>query len=143
MGTWYRNLAGNRTDPSPEIKQKVAQLTASEPTVLGKMRLLAGFVQNDIRYVAIELGIGGLQPHPAAEVFVHRSGDRASFQRRTMHSAERDLDQIKPVESTISSSLATFSILKASVGNAGGYATAVLEPELQGSLVSIELHQLV
>lgn len=75
MGTWYRNLAGNRIDSSPEIKQKVAQLTASEPTVLGKMRLLASFVQNDIRYVAIELGIGGLQPHPAADVFVHRYGD--------------------------------------------------------------------
>jgi hypothetical protein len=32
-------------------------------------------VQNDIRYVAIELGIGGQQPHPAAETFRHRYGD--------------------------------------------------------------------
>ncbi len=32
-------------------------------------------MQNDIRYVAIELGIGGWQPHPAADVFVHRYGD--------------------------------------------------------------------
>jgi hypothetical protein len=46
------------------------------------------------------------------------SGDRAAFQRRRMHSAQRDLDRIKPVESIVSSSLATFSILKASVGNA-------------------------
>jgi hypothetical protein len=42
---------------------------------LGKMQALASFVQNDIRYVAIELGIGGHQPHPAAEVFSHRYGD--------------------------------------------------------------------
>jgi hypothetical protein len=39
------------------------------------MRALASFVQKEIRYVAIELGIGGLQPHAAAEVFAHRYGD--------------------------------------------------------------------
>jgi hypothetical protein len=43
--------------------------------MLGKMQALASFVQNDVRYVAIELGIGGHQPHPAAEVFSHRYGD--------------------------------------------------------------------
>ena len=75
MGTWYRNLIGGRTDASPEIKQMVAALTASAPTPLGKMKSLAQFVQHDIRYVAIELGIGGWQPHPAPDVFVHRYGD--------------------------------------------------------------------
>jgi hypothetical protein len=39
------------------------------------MQALAGFVQRDIRYVAIELGIGGYQPHPAVDVFTHRYGD--------------------------------------------------------------------
>src|SRR5258708_10002958 len=39
------------------------------------MQALAGFVQNDIRYVAIELGIGGHQPHPASDIFNHRYGD--------------------------------------------------------------------
>ena len=39
------------------------------------MQTLAAFVQRDVRYVGIELGIGGYQPHPAAEVFAHRYGD--------------------------------------------------------------------
>jgi hypothetical protein len=39
------------------------------------MRNLAQFVQHEIRYVAIELGIGGWQPHPAPDVFSHRYGD--------------------------------------------------------------------
>jgi hypothetical protein len=39
------------------------------------MRALARFVQKDIRYVAIELGIGGWQPHPASDVFSVRYGD--------------------------------------------------------------------
>lgn len=75
MGNWYVNLTSGRRDPSSEIKQEVATLTASVTTPLDKMRALAKFVQHDIRYVAIELGIGGMQPHPALEVFSHRYGD--------------------------------------------------------------------
>src|SRR5208337_3313897 len=75
MGNWYQNLTSRRRDASAEIKQKVTALTASAATPLDKMRALAQFVQHDIRYVAIELGIGGWQPHPAADVFVHRYGD--------------------------------------------------------------------
>ncbi len=75
LGAWYLGLTRGRRDASPEIKQKVADLTASVPTMLGKMQALASFVQNNIRYVAIELGIGGHQPHSSAEVFSHRYGD--------------------------------------------------------------------
>jgi uncharacterized protein DUF3857/transglutaminase superfamily protein len=75
MGQWYRNLIAGRRETTPEIKQKVAALTSSAPTPLAKMKAIAQFVQHDIRYVAIELGIGGWQPHPAADVFVNRYGD--------------------------------------------------------------------
>jgi len=75
MGRWENGLATGRREVSPEIKQKVAALTASSATPLEKMRALAQFVQRDIRYVAIQLGIGGWQPHPAPEIFVHRYGD--------------------------------------------------------------------
>lgn len=75
VGEWYLDLARGRRDSTPEIKQKVMALTSSVPTVLGKMQALASFVQNDIRYVAIELGIGGQQPHPSADVLAHRYGD--------------------------------------------------------------------
>lgn len=75
MGAWYAGLATNRREASPEIKQEVDTLTASVPTPLQKMRALAQFVQHNIRYVAIELGIGGYRPHSAAEVFAHRYGD--------------------------------------------------------------------
>jgi hypothetical protein len=75
MGNWYLNLTNGRRDASPAIKQTVTATTSSATTRLEKMRALARFVQSDIRYVAIELGIGGWQPHPAAEVFVHRYGD--------------------------------------------------------------------
>jgi len=75
MGNWYLNLTNGRRDASPEIKQEVASLTASAKTPLEKMRALAQFLQKDIRYVGIYLGIGGFQPHTASDVFVHRYGD--------------------------------------------------------------------
>jgi len=75
MGVWYTGLAQGRRDATPEMKQKVAVLTAGATTATDKMAALAKFVQQDIRYVAIELGIGGIQPHAAGEVFQHRYGD--------------------------------------------------------------------
>jgi Domain of Unknown Function with PDB structure (DUF3857)/Transglutaminase-like superfamily len=75
MGNWYRTLTNGRRDASPQITQQVASITASATTSLEKMKALALFVQHDIRYVAIELGIGGWQPHSASDVFEHRYGD--------------------------------------------------------------------
>jgi hypothetical protein len=75
VGVWYAGLARGRRDLSPELRQKALELTAAAPSPLAKMQALAIFVQNEVRYVAIELGIGGYQPHSASEVFAHRFGD--------------------------------------------------------------------
>ncbi|HYM33832.1 MAG TPA: DUF3857 and transglutaminase domain-containing protein, partial [Steroidobacteraceae bacterium] len=75
IGVWYASLTRGRRDASPEIKKQVADLTATAISPLQKMQALAKFVQNDVRYVAIELGIGGFQPHPAVDVFKNRFGD--------------------------------------------------------------------
>ena len=75
MALWEAGLVRGRRDSSPEIKQKVAALTASETSVTRKMAALGKFVQDDIRYVAIELGIGGWQPHAANDIFSHHFGD--------------------------------------------------------------------
>jgi hypothetical protein len=75
MGSWYGNLVSTRMDASEPIKQEVTALIAGKTTTLAKMQAIAAFVQHDIRYVAISLGIGGFQPHAAPEVFSHRYGD--------------------------------------------------------------------
>jgi hypothetical protein len=90
MGTWYNDLTRGRRDASPAVKQKVRELTAGAPTPLAKMRVLANFLQRDVRYVAIELGIGGVQPHPAADVFAHLYGDckdKATLLSSMLHEA--------------------------------------------------------
>ncbi len=88
MGKWYFGLVGERVDASAAIKQQVATLTASKATSLQKMQAIGQFVQHDIRYVSIDLGIGGWQPHPAPEVFSHRYGDckdKATLVRSMLH----------------------------------------------------------
>lgn len=75
IGQWYANLTNASRVASPELQQKVVQLTAGISDPLQKMQVLAAYVQQQIRYVAIEIGIGGLQPHPASDVFRNQYGD--------------------------------------------------------------------
>lgn len=75
MALWEAGLVRGRRDSSPEIKQKVAALVGSETNTTRKMALIGKFVQDDIRYVAIELGIGGWQPHAATDIYAHHFGD--------------------------------------------------------------------
>src|SRR5487761_106121 len=75
LGLWYANLTKDSREATPEIQQEVAQLTANAPTTLDKIRAITDFVHSQIRYVAIEVGIGGFQPHSADVVFQNRYGD--------------------------------------------------------------------
>ena len=75
MGLWYSGLTQASRMASPPIQQKVAELTSGISDPLQKIRVLTEFMQRSIRYFAVVIGIGGFQPHPAAEVFAHRYGD--------------------------------------------------------------------
>ncbi len=75
MGSWYAGLVEPQVQGSADLTAKVAALTADAATPVQKIQAIARFVQRDIRYVAIELGIGGWRPHSAPEVFTHRYGD--------------------------------------------------------------------
>jgi transglutaminase-like putative cysteine protease len=75
LGLWFAGLTQSTRNPSPEIKQKVAELTSGISDPVAKMRALTEFTQKKIRYAAIELGIGGYQPHLASDVFAHQYGD--------------------------------------------------------------------
>ena len=75
IGRWENGLVAGRRTPTSEITEKVRQLTASKTDFDSKLHALTAFMQSDIRYVAIEIGIGGFQPHPAADVFHSRYGD--------------------------------------------------------------------
>ena len=75
VGQWYDALFRDRVTASPEITAKAQELTAAKPDFYDKTEAVAKFVQKQVRYVAIEVGIGGYQPHAAGDIFRNRYGD--------------------------------------------------------------------
>ena len=76
VASWFAELASPRGTPTPALQSKVQELTGGAGAATNDaVRALARFAQRDVRYVAIEIGIGGYQPHAAGEVFTNRYGD--------------------------------------------------------------------
>ncbi len=75
VGEWYDQLSHDRMASTPDIAAKAAALTAGKTDFYDKTEAIAEFVQKQIRYFVIEKGIGGNQPHPAADIFRMGYGD--------------------------------------------------------------------
>jgi tetratricopeptide (TPR) repeat protein len=75
VAQWYAKLEQGRSEPTPEIRAKVAELTQSKTTELDKIQPLYDYVAKNIRYVSLSFGVGRYQPHPAGEVFANKYGD--------------------------------------------------------------------
>ena len=75
IGEWYDGLSRDRMVPSPEIAAKSAELIAGKADFYDKAEAIGEFVQRQIRYFVVEMGVGGFQPHPADQIFRSGYGD--------------------------------------------------------------------
>jgi transglutaminase-like putative cysteine protease len=75
VADWYQHLAGNRMRPDRAITQTVDSMLSGVQKPLEKLHVIFEFVRDKVRYLSIEIGIGGYQPHPASQVFSHLYGD--------------------------------------------------------------------
>ena len=81
LGTWkgvgelYDAIARDRMAATPEIAAKAQELVKGKTDFYDKTEAIAEFVQKQVRYFVVEKGIGGLQPHYAADIFRNRYGD--------------------------------------------------------------------
>ncbi|MDZ7378624.1 MAG: DUF3857 domain-containing protein, partial [candidate division KSB1 bacterium] len=75
VAAWYNALVEPQSKVSKEISRKAREVVGDASTEWEKMKRLAMWVRDNIRYLAVEIGIGGYQPHPAAEVLANRYGD--------------------------------------------------------------------
>ena len=75
IGDWYASLALPRAQATPELAAKAQALAAGQSDFTAKLDSIASYLQRNIRYVGIEIGIGGLQPHTADEIFRYHYGD--------------------------------------------------------------------
>jgi hypothetical protein len=74
-GHSYHTLFDNGEKPETEIASQVETLANGQSDVLSKIDALYTYVSRQIRYVAIEIGIGGYQPHLPADVYKNKYGD--------------------------------------------------------------------
>jgi len=75
VAAWYSTLTADRVAATPAIVAKAHELTAGKTSVFEKVAAIGGFMQHEVRYVAIEIGIGGYQPHYAGDILTNRYGD--------------------------------------------------------------------
>ncbi len=72
---WWWPLAKDKVRADADISAKVSALTAGKPTPEEKARALYEFCAQHIRYVAVEYGDAGYEPHEASLVFRNKYGD--------------------------------------------------------------------
>jgi len=75
IGAWYTQLAKDRLVATPEIAAKANELVAGKTDFFDRTEAVSEYVQKQVRYFVVELGIGGWQPHPAGEIYRHHYGD--------------------------------------------------------------------
>ncbi len=75
IGEWYATLERGRLVATPEIVAKATALTAGKTDFYDRAEAIGDFVQGKIRYYAIEMGIGGYQPHAAEAIYRGKYGD--------------------------------------------------------------------
>jgi len=75
VSRWYAELVSPQVILSDELTSKVRELTSNISDEMDKIRTIAAWVQKHIRYVAIEVGIGGYRPHSSLAVYRNSYGD--------------------------------------------------------------------
>ena len=72
---WWIKLAQDKIQADQDIKDKVKALTAHAGSEEARLRSLYNYCAKEIRYVAVEYGQAGYEPHRAGEVFRNKYGD--------------------------------------------------------------------
>ena len=76
LGKWlYDNLLTGRNDLSEETKREVRNLVLGIDDPIEKARKIYTYVQENTRYISVQVGIGGIRPIAASEVDRVKYGD--------------------------------------------------------------------
>ena len=72
---WWYGLSKDRIALDKAITDKVSELIQGKQAPEDKIRAIYNYCVQEIRYVGIEYGQAGYQPHPASEIFKNKYGD--------------------------------------------------------------------
>ncbi len=72
---WWWKLALDKIKADSAIKDKVRELIKNQDSEEAKARAIYNFCAQKIRYVAVEYGQAGYEPHNASDIFKNKYGD--------------------------------------------------------------------
>ena len=75
VGRWYEGLLSQVARNAEPVRAKARELMANLPHRRQRMEALVEFARRQVRYVAVEVGIGGYRPHPPQQVMERLWGD--------------------------------------------------------------------
>ncbi|HXU30317.1 MAG TPA: DUF3857 domain-containing protein, partial [Thermoanaerobaculia bacterium] len=78
VAAWWAGLLRAVPRGAPEVRaeaERVVRALGPTATKQAKLAALARYAQRDVRYVAIEVGVGGYKPHAPAEAIGKKYGD--------------------------------------------------------------------
>lgn len=75
VAAWYAGLVAGRSELGAALAAEVDEWTAGLSTPREIIDRLTAMVATEVRYVGLEFGMAGYQPHPCREVWEKRYGD--------------------------------------------------------------------
>lgn len=76
LHAWYQNfLEGIDDEDNEDVKMMVENIIEGKVTEIEKVEAIYNWVQQNIKYIAIEDGLGGFRPRGSNTVFTRRYGD--------------------------------------------------------------------
>ena len=97
LAGWYNTTVADRMKSNSTVRRFTESLLTGASDPDEKLRRIYEFVRDHIRYVAIEIGIGGYRPHFAEEVLKNRYGDCKDMTTLIVAMAEAADLKVKPV----------------------------------------------
>ena len=85
FGKWmYDHLLQGRDHLDPETISRIQELTAHTEDPVEKAKIVYQYIQDNTRYIGVQVGIGGYQPIPANDVDRVKYGDCKGLTNYTM-----------------------------------------------------------
>src|SRR5262245_16355938 len=75
VGRWFEGLLAQVSRGAEPVRRKAQELTAGVSDRQRRIEVLADYARRQVRYVAVEVGIGGYRPNPPQQVMERLWGD--------------------------------------------------------------------
>jgi transglutaminase-like putative cysteine protease len=75
ISDWYWELFKKNMKTSPEIKEQVRKIIENKTTERDKIQSIIEYMQENLRYVSMNLDFHNYEPHPANQTFSNKYGD--------------------------------------------------------------------